>query len=335
MITAVTGVVSFLTGCGAAENLPDAAYRSEDFEGLAAHPEYQLLYKLGVPQPLPAEGYASLGRQITNIDELISVADFVTHHGWPDPEMASTTLLGRYFTVDMYSTFSSAIACDHGSGDVIALMKPGYETRFERAYRAVPRKYKNAWRQAAKDTEHDCCGSSSKEFDAWAYHPIGIGNGFVVFKTMNATKHSNDKNPTEDSWSYAGLARLVCHDGQIPVVNGSRWMHATPLVPAVILSSDIDEIAIPSLFPGPVYFVRATSSDCPSSANFVRRNDGVSKPYGALELSVDSSGLDGKRCPHNRIRDTRRVARHRPRQCGCVNDALAPHRRCVRLTFGI
>lgn len=211
LVAAVTASVTLLlTSC--VEDLPDAPYRPHEYAGLTAHPEYQFLWKLGASQPLPYHGYPALGRRITEMDQLIQVAHFITHQGCPSPQDLPPAQLGPYFTPGMFETFSAAVVCDHGSGDVIALMKPGQEARFESAYRTVPDVYKTRWQQAAQDTGEDCCGGGPDEkVDYWGYHPIGVGNGFVVFKVIDAAGHSGD-----DAWSYAGLARLVCSEGKRP-----------------------------------------------------------------------------------------------------------------------
>lgn len=206
VVAATASLVLLLTAC--VEDLPDASYCGpHECSGLAAHPEYQFLHTLGVPQPLPQEGYGSLGRRITEMDQLIQIAHFITHQGCPSPEMVAPAQLDYYFTPDMTGTFSAAAVCDHGNGDIIALMKPGYEAQFETAYRTVPDIYETRWKQAAAQTGRDCCRPEDK-IDSWAYHPVGIGNGFVVFKVLNAVGHT--MTGADDAWSYAGLARLQC-----------------------------------------------------------------------------------------------------------------------------
>ncbi len=208
MVAATASLTLLLTAC--VEDLPDASYCGpHECSGLTAHPEYQFFYRLGAPQPLPKEGYPSLGRRITEMDQLIQVAHFITHQGCPSPETVAPAQLDYYFTPGMIETLSAAAVCDHGNGDVIALMKPGYEARFESAYRTVPDLYRTRWQAAAAHTGRECCsGSMEEKNDSWAYHPIGVGNGFVVFKVLNAVGHTN--TGADDAWSYAGLARLQC-----------------------------------------------------------------------------------------------------------------------------
>lgn len=209
VIAAIAGLALLLTGC--AEDLPDAPEGPDEYSFLPSHPEYQFLWQLGAPQPLPGQGYPSLGRRITDMEQLIEVAHFITHQGCPNPDEVVPVQLEYYFTPGMIEALSAAVVCDHGNGDVIALMKPGHEAQFESAYRAVPDVYQARWKRAAQDAGRDCCGGPDEKADYWAYHPVGVGNGFVVFKVLNAVGHTKD-----DAWSYAGLARLVCREDKQP-----------------------------------------------------------------------------------------------------------------------
>ncbi len=216
VVAATASLALFLTAC--VEDLPDAQYSPDDFDGLTAHPEYEFLWKLGAPQPLPEQGYASLGRRITDMEQLIQVAHFVNHQGCQSPQSVTPALLGHYFPPAMIDTFSATVVCAGGQGDIIALMKPGHEAQFESAYRNVPDLYQARWKQAEEDIDQDCCDNNPKEkdsvyaFDYWAYGPIGVGNGFVVFEILHAVGH-NDYHGT--AWGYAGLGGLVCVKGKM------------------------------------------------------------------------------------------------------------------------
>lgn len=217
LLALAASVTLLLTSC--VEDLPDAPPGPNEFTYLPAHPEYQFLHRLGAPAPLPEHGYASLGRRVTEMEQLIEIAHFITHQGCPAPQIVPPQLLDYYFPPDMLDTFSATAVCDNGNGDVISLMKPDHEARFESAYRNVPDLYQIRWKQVAQDADQDCCGNNPEEdasvyaFDHWAYAPIGVGNGFVVFEVLHAEGHNAS---TGSAWTYAGLAGLVCVKGENP-----------------------------------------------------------------------------------------------------------------------
>jgi len=202
MVGLVASLTLLLVGC----TPPPVQGGGDAPTGVTAHPEHSFLRTLGASSPLPTEGWGQLGRRIIEMEQVIEVAHFVTHQGCPDPETVAPELLTYYFTPEMTETFSAAAVCNRGNGDVLALLKPGHEAQFERAYRAVPDEYVGRWRQAVEQVRRESYLSP----DYWGYHPLGVGNGFVVFKVLDAVGHNGEI----DAWSMAGLEQLICDQGQ-------------------------------------------------------------------------------------------------------------------------
>lgn len=206
-------LAAVLVACGV-EDLPDAPKGPGEHAKLPAHPEYQFLWKLGAPEPLPHNGYEALGRRVTDMGQLVEIAHLVTHEGCPEPQHVDPAQLDDYLTPAMAEALSAAAVCDHGNGDIVGLVKPGGEARFEAAYRAVPEDLPARWREAAAHIGRECCDDETDgSVDYWAYHPLRMGNGFIVFKIMNSVAHTD---PSDDEWSKAGAARLLCKDGPPP-----------------------------------------------------------------------------------------------------------------------